>query len=144
VCFRYYLFLYSHWLGAGPHSLVAAAGTCDDLLLNMLVAHVTKLPPLKLAQRHTVREADLVTQADAGGRAGTLGNALGNPAGSAGNVSAPELSSTWFAKRQACLNEFAEYFGYMPLKRSNLRLDPILYRDPVSILRKKYRQIERT
>lgn len=30
----------------------------------------------------------------------------------------------------------------MPLVRSNMRLDPILYRDPVSNLRKKYRQIE--
>lgn len=30
----------------------------------------------------------------------------------------------------------------MPLLRSNVRLDPVLYRDPVSNLRKKYRQIE--
>lgn len=30
----------------------------------------------------------------------------------------------------------------MPLIRSNLRMDPMLYRDPVSNLRKKYRQIE--
>lgn len=32
--------------------------------------------------------------------------------------------------------------SYMPLLRSNLRLDPVLYRDSVSNLRKKYRQIE--
>ena len=41
-----------------------------------------------------------------------------------------------------CMNKFAKSFGYMPLIRSQLRLDPVLYKDPVSNLRKKYRQIE--
>lgn len=37
---------------------------------------------------------------------------------------------------------FFSFYSYMPLIRSNLRLDPVLYRDSVSNLRKKYRQIE--
>lgn len=32
--------------------------------------------------------------------------------------------------------------SYMPLLRSNLRLDPVLFKDQVSNLRKKYHQIE--
>ncbi len=34
-------------------------------------------------------------------------------------------------------------FGYLPLKKSASRLDPVLFKDPVSNTRKKYRKIER-
>lgn len=37
----------------------------------------------------------------------------------------------------------AEEFGYMPLVSSRLRLDPVLFKDPVSVLRKKYRSLEK-
>ena len=47
-----------------------------------------------------------------------------------------------FIQRQSCLNTFVAVFGYMPLLKSNMRLDPVLYKDAVSNLRKKYRQIE--
>lgn len=48
-----------------------------------------------------------------------------------------------FAQRQTCMNKFASWFGSMPLVHSQMRLDPILFKDQVSILRKKYRDIER-
>ncbi|KAJ8936690.1 hypothetical protein NQ318_012509 [Aromia moschata] len=38
-----------------------------------------------------------------------------------------------FIQRQTCLNTFAAVFGYMPLLRSNLRLDPVLLRTPFLI-----------
>lgn len=41
------------------------------------------------------------------------------------------------------MNTFASWFGYMPLIHSQMRLDPVLFKDQVSILRKKYRDIER-
>jgi hypothetical protein len=41
-----------------------------------------------------------------------------------------------------CLNELYDIYGSMPLRRSSVRMDPILFRDPVSNLRKKYRQLE--
>jgi alpha-1,4-N-acetylglucosaminyltransferase EXTL1 len=34
-------------------------------------------------------------------------------------------------------------FGYMPLVSSHLRLDPVLFKDPVSVQRKKYRSLEK-
>lgn len=47
-----------------------------------------------------------------------------------------------FLQRQTCLNTFVALFGYMPLVRSAVRFDPVLFKDPVSNLRKKYRQME--
>ncbi len=41
-----------------------------------------------------------------------------------------------------CLNTFADFYGFMPLVRSNMRIDPVLFKDQVAITRKKYRQIE--
>jgi len=43
---------------------------------------------------------------------------------------------------QACMAQFVEGFGYMPLVRSQVRLDPVLFKDPVSNTRKKYRRME--
>eukprot|EP00064_Thunnus_orientalis_P018906 superscaffoldBa00004515_g19015 len=48
-----------------------------------------------------------------------------------------------FAQRQTCMNAFSHWLGFMPLVHSQMRLDPVLFRDQVSILRKKYRDIER-
>uniref|UniRef100_A0A8C3XN30 Exostosin GT47 domain-containing protein n=1 Tax=Chelydra serpentina TaxID=8475 RepID=A0A8C3XN30_CHESE len=48
-----------------------------------------------------------------------------------------------FSQRQDCLNQFAAWFGYMPLVHSQLRLDPVLFKDQVSVLRKKYRHLEK-
>ncbi|XP_022129360.1 exostosin-1 [Pieris rapae] len=96
---------------------VRRAHNCEDILLNCLVAHLTRRPPLKLAQRRRYK------------------------------TSHHRYKTSWtdpehFVQRQSCLNTFAAAWGYMPLVRSVLRLDPILFKDPVSTLRKKYRKME--
>ncbi|CAH0695175.1 unnamed protein product [Spodoptera exigua] len=90
---------------------------CEDILLNCLASHLTRRPPLKLAQRRRYKATH------------------------------HKYKSSWsdpehFVQRQSCLNTFATAWGYMPLMRSVLRLDPILFKDPVSTLRKKYRKME--
>ena len=45
-------------------------------------------------------------------------------------------------ERVSCLNMAANAFGYMPLKHSLVRFDPVLYKDNVSMLRKEYRKME--
>jgi hypothetical protein len=57
------------------------------------------------------------------------------------------FSSRWtdpdhFAQRQTCFNAFVDLFGYLPLKKSVTRVDPVLFKDQVSNTRKKYRKIE--
>lgn len=48
-----------------------------------------------------------------------------------------------FSQHQDCLNQLADWFGYMPLVSSQLRLDPVLFKDQVSVLRKKYPRLEK-
>ena len=84
----------------------------------MYVSHVTRLPPIKIAQHKPPAHQQLATPPD--------------------DVTAAHK------QLQQCTNAFVrEYFGYMPLRRSELRLDPILFKDDVSMVRKKYRQLER-
>ncbi|XP_041975092.1 exostosin-1 [Aricia agestis] len=104
--------------GAAAPALRAAvrrARNCEDILLNCVAAHVARRPPLKLAARRRYKHA--------------------------------QPRSSWsdpehFVQRQSCLNTFAAAFGYMPLVRSVLRLDPVLFKDPVSTRRKKYIKME--
>ena len=88
--------------------------------MNFLVSHVTKLPPIKVTRRKQYRETLLPNN----------------------SKNSPWLDSYHFAQRQICVDTFANVFGYMPLLRSQARMDTMLFKDPVSNLRKKYRQIE--
>ena len=47
TCYRYYNHLYTEWLPQSTIKLVDELNNCEDLLMNMLVSHVTKLPPIK-------------------------------------------------------------------------------------------------
>lgn len=117
---RYYHSLFTGFLPAGLRELAGGLAACEDILMNVLVAAVTKLPPIKVAQRKQHKEA--VPQ-QVKGMAATSGRG--------------------FSQQQDCLNQVADWFGYMPLVSSQLRLDPVLFKDQVSVLRKKYRHLER-
>ncbi|NWX93411.1 EXT1C protein, partial [Nothoprocta pentlandii] len=117
VYHRYYHSLFTHYLPPALRELVDRLATCEDVLMNLLVATVTKLPPIKVTQRKELREPG-EQQAAAGGAA----------------CSSPPHD---------CLDQLVGWFGYMPLVSSQLRLDPVLFKDQVSILRKKYRHLEK-
>uniref|UniRef100_A0A8C6T471 Exostosin glycosyltransferase 1b n=1 Tax=Neogobius melanostomus TaxID=47308 RepID=A0A8C6T471_9GOBI len=118
---RYYHFLYTHFLPVSLKAMVDQLANCEDILMNFLVSAVTKLPPIKVTQKKQYKETMMGQSSRA---------------------------SRWadpdhFAQRQTCMNKFASWFGAMPLVHSQMRLDPVLFKDQVSILRKKYRDIER-
>ena len=46
------------------------------------------------------------------------------------------------SEMSGCVSLLAGVFGYMPLVRSEVRMDPLLFRDDVATWRKKYRQLE--
>jgi len=53
---RYYHSLFTQYLPAGLRGLVDGLAACEDILMNALVAAVTKLPPIKVAQRKQLKE----------------------------------------------------------------------------------------
>ncbi|XP_054873756.1 exostosin-1b [Amphiprion ocellaris] len=118
---RYYHYLYTNYLPSSLKNMVDQLANCEDILMNFLVSAVTKLPPIKVTQKKQYKETMMGQSSRA---------------------------SRWadpdhFAQRQTCMNKFASWFGAMPLVHSQMRLDPVLFKDQVSILRKKYRDIER-
>ncbi|NXI90564.1 EXT1C protein, partial [Psophia crepitans] len=117
----FYHSLFTEYLPAGLRELVDGLAACEDILMNLLVAAATKLPPIKVTQRKQHKET--VPQ---------------QVKGAAGTASGRRLS-----QRQDCLARLADWFGHMPLVSSQLRLDPVLFKDQVSVLRKKYPRLER-
>ncbi|XP_068180479.1 exostosin-1a-like [Antennarius striatus] len=118
---KYYNYLYTTYLPASLKAIVDQMSNCEDILMNFLVSSVSKLPPIKVTQKKQYKET-------------MMGQA--------------SRTSRWaypdhFAQRQICMNTFVNWFGTMPLMHSQVRLDPVLFKDQVSILRKKYRDIER-
>ncbi|NXF21826.1 EXT1C protein, partial [Rhodinocichla rosea] len=135
---RYYHSLFTEYLPAGLRELVDGLAACEDILMNVLVAAVTKLPPIKVTQRKQHKEG-VAQRAECGeGAAGTPPGPHPAPAGAGGTEGSRRLS-----QRQDCLNQLADWFGHMPLVSSQLRLDPVLFKDQVSVLRKKYPSLER-
>uniref|UniRef100_A0A8C5KLD7 Exostosin-1 n=1 Tax=Jaculus jaculus TaxID=51337 RepID=A0A8C5KLD7_JACJA len=110
---KYYHYLYSHYLPASLKNMVDQLANCEDILMNFLVSAVTKLPPIKYKETMMGQTSRASHCAD------------------------PDH----FAQRHSCMNTFASWFGYMLLIHSQMRLDPVLFKDQVSILRKKYRDI---
>lgn len=117
---RYYNFLYTNYLGSAFTDIVDQSQNCEDILLNFLVSHVTKLPPIKVTHRKVYKESMLPSS----------------------SKMSPWLQTDHLTQRKFCVDNFVKLFGYMPLVRSKARMDPLLFKDPVSNLRKKYRQIE--
>jgi len=112
--------MYDHWLPKELLNIVSQLRACEDILFNFLVAHVVRHPPIKLAQRHSAGQS---------------------PSFAVDQLRLPDAQKK-LATRHYCVNRFVEEFGYMPLLRSEVRYDPLLYKDNVSILRKKYRHME--
>ena len=115
--FRYYNFLYTHHLPKRIHKMVDHKGTCEHLAMNFLVADTTRLPPIKILPSKNYHE------------------------GLEKNTKRSKLLQH-FVTLQKCLDALVDAFGYMPLIKSQVRLDPLLYKDPVSNLRKRYRLLE--
>jgi len=111
-----YAKLYLENLPRSLASTIESYRGCEHLLMNFLVSHVTKRPPVKVTQRKKFKES----------------------------VASRDVTeeTVKFNEKQTCMNIFFSGFGYMPLVKSWLRLDPVLFKDPVSNLRKKFRKME--
>ncbi|NXW09944.1 EXT1C protein, partial [Fregetta grallaria] len=146
---RYYHNLFTEYLPAGLRELVDGLTACEDILMNVLVATVTKLPPIKVTQQKQHKETVPQQVGCKRGDAGTppAGERSPSPLRSPPakvKGTAGAAGSRCFSQRQDCLNQLVDWFGYMPLVSSQLRLDPVLFKDQVSVLRKKYPRLEKS
>ncbi|NWR57152.1 EXT1C protein, partial [Bucorvus abyssinicus] len=143
---RYYHSLFTEYLPAGLRELVDSLATCEDILMNILVAAVTKLPPIKVTQRKQHKETVPQQVGCKDGDVGTPQSRERSPSplhSPPAKVKGTAGAASVFSQRQDCLNQLADWFGYVPLVSSQLRLDPVLFKDQVSVLRKKYPHLEK-
>lgn len=114
---KYYNFMYTHHLPLRVHRIVEHLGACEDIAMNFLVADIAKKPPIKILPQKVFQ--DLYSK----------------------NTKHSKLVQL-HEHRQRCMETLVDIFGYMPLIKSQVRMDPLLYKDPVSNLRKQYRLLE--
>ena len=83
------------------------------IALDFLISHITRQSPIKVTQRKKT-------------------------------VSSETLFNSWMAwiDRKSCFHRLINQFGYIPLVKSKVRMEPLLYKDAVSSMRKKYRKLE--
>ena len=80
-----------------------------------MVAHVTHQPPIKVTQKRALSRA---------------------------RVDSTSLQQKLNQDQIACFNMVTNAYGYVPLIYSSVRMDPILFKDNVSMFRKEYRKLE--
>ena len=122
---RYYLRLFQE-LPRGALERVDTFSNCEDILMNFLISDVTGLPPIKVTQKK-----QYMTRVEPS-----------EPQPQLGRLASRWDNSSHFQERQKCINAFTEDFGTLPLQNSEVRLDPLLFKDDVARFRKKYPNID--
>lgn len=99
---KYYMYMYSYWMPQEIRDKVDEVMNCEDIAMNFLVSHLTRLPPIKVTSRWTFR--------------------------CPGCPEALSQSQSHFDERHNCINYFVKVFGYMPLLSTQFRVDSILFK----------------
>jgi len=99
---KYYSYVYTHEMDPAIRDMVDDFMNCEDLAMNFLISHLTRLPPVKVTSRWTFR-------------------CPGCP------VSLSEDDSH-FQERHNCINFFSRVYGYMPLLYTQFRADSVLFK----------------
>eukprot|EP00111_Clytia_hemisphaerica_P004133 TCONS_00011825-protein len=120
VFHRYYSHHYSKRLPNQLQEMVNQHSTCESLTMNFLISSLTNKSPIKVTTSSHFKP---------------------------GSVTKERLGSTFtpeshFATMQKCFDVLVNVFGHVPLVWSKVAMNPVLYRDPVSIVRKKYKKLE--
>lgn len=55
---KYYNYLYTNWLSLLLLKTVKQSSNCEDILMNFLISHVTRKPPIKVTQRKGYKDRD--------------------------------------------------------------------------------------
>lgn len=55
---RYYNYVYTNWLPLLLLKTVQQSSNCEDILMNLLVSHVTRKAPIKVTQRKGYKDRE--------------------------------------------------------------------------------------
>ena len=125
--FRYYNHLFMNHLSKEASTLISSTHNCEDMAFNFMVSHVINKSPIKVAHSHHFDPGDPYKDVSIDGR-----------------KKADDFKSLGrrFKQKQRCFRELTRIFGRVTLKKSIHKLDPLLYKDPISNYRKRYRDLE--
>jgi len=99
---------------------------CEDILMNFMVSEVSGQPPVKVTQKK-----QYMTKTDSQ-----------EPQPQVGKLASRWENNAHFTERQQCMNFFVDEFGTVPLIETEVRFDPLLFRDDVARMRKKYPNVD--
>ncbi|GFN83266.1 exostosin-2 [Plakobranchus ocellatus] len=113
---KYYSFMYTYGMPGNIKQWVDEHINCEDIAMNFLVTNVTGKAPIKVVPRKKFKCPECVKEM----------------------LSA---SSSHMVHRSECINMFIELYGGMPLKPIEFRADPLLYKDNLPGVLRKFRDL---
>eukprot|EP00794_Sanderia_malayensis_P011757 gene11757-12976_t len=127
VYHRYYNSLYFKYMPKEVWQLVTKLPVCKGLAMNFLVSQVIGKPPIKVAHSSHFNPGEPFKEIEVSGREKPSGR---------------KYLAENLKRKQYCFRELSRMFGRVTLMKSNHKLDPLLYLDPISNFRKRYRFLE--
>lgn len=90
---------------------------CEDIAMNFLMANITGKAPIKVTPRKKFKCPECT------------------------NTEMLSSDISHMIERSECINQFASIYQSMPLKSIEFRADPVLYKDDIPNVMKKYNDI---
>ena len=120
--YRYYNHHYSTRLPNSLLEMVNQAGTCESLVMNFLISTLTQKSPIKVTTSSHFKPANSYKE----------------------RIGVTFTPNTHLRTMQKCFDTLLKEFsaGELPLVLSKIAMNPVLYKDPVSIHRKKFKKLE--
>ncbi|XP_052872324.1 exostosin-2 [Anopheles cruzii] len=102
---KYWSYMYTNAMPGNIKEWVDEHMNCEDIAMNFLVSNVTNKPPIKVAPRKKFKCPECTNN----------------------EMLSADLNH--MTERSACINQFAEIYGTMPLRTVEFRADPVLFKD---------------
>ncbi|CAL1539459.1 unnamed protein product [Lymnaea stagnalis] len=110
---KYFSYMYTYGMPGNLKQWVDEHINCEDIAMNFLVTNVTGKAPLKVVPRKKFKCPECVKE-----------------------MLSADISH--MVERSECINFFVQLYGAMPLRPIEFRADPVLFKDKIPGILKKY------
>nr|CAG4642322.1 EOG090X01LY [Evadne anonyx] len=114
---RHYNYAYSTSMPGEIKTWVDDHMNCEDIAMNFLVANITGKAPIKVAPRKKFKCPECV------------------------NMEMLSVDQSHMTERSECINRFAQIYGQLPLQSVEFRADPVLYKDNLPDVFKRFKDV---